>query len=87
MSNKKTATRCRYYCDGYLARSRTVSQRINQPHPVEAAAEISPLLNGISVINAGLRSFADDLQSVVRLLVVHYQWAPVAGGNKKQLKY
>ncbi|RLR65740.1 acyl-CoA synthetase FdrA, partial [Pseudomonas aeruginosa] len=49
---------------------------------IEAHADTSPLLNGISVINAGLRSFADDLQSS-GTAVVHYQWAPVAGGNKK----
>ncbi|MCS6741966.1 hypothetical protein NOM94_19220, partial [Acinetobacter baumannii] len=59
-----------------------LAKELIQPHPVEAAAEISPLLNGISVINAGLRSFADDLQSS-GTPVVHYQWAPVAGGNKK----
>lgn len=41
-----------------------------------------PLLSHISVINAGLRSFAEDLQSS-NIPVVHYQWAPIAGGNKK----
>lgn len=39
-----------------------------------------PLLDGVQVINAGLRSFALDLQSS-GTPVVHYQWAPVAGGN------
>ncbi|MCX8650505.1 acyl-CoA synthetase FdrA [Gilliamella sp. B2776] len=39
-----------------------------------------PLLNHISVINAGLRSFAEDLQSS-NVPVVHYQWTPIAGGN------
>lgn len=38
------------------------------------------LLDGVQVINAGLRSFALDLQSS-NTPVVHYQWAPVAGGN------
>lgn len=38
------------------------------------------LLDGVQVINAGLRSFALDLQSS-GTPVVHYQWAPVAGGN------
>lgn len=58
-----------------------------------AAALISPprkaapapragLLDGVSVINAGLRSFALDLQTA-GTPVVHYQWAPIAGGNKK----
>ena len=41
-----------------------------------------PLLSHISVINAGVRSFAEDLQSS-NIPVVHYQWAPIAGGNKK----
>lgn len=41
-----------------------------------------PLLDGLSVINAGLRSFANDLQSN-HIPVVHYQWAPVAGGNQR----
>lgn len=41
-----------------------------------------PLLDHISVINAGLRGFADDLQAS-NVPVVHYQWAPVAGGNQK----
>lgn len=41
-----------------------------------------PLLEHISVINAGLRSFAEDLQSS-NIPVVHYQWAPIAGGNQK----
>jgi hypothetical protein len=30
----------------------------------------------------GLRSFAEDLQSS-NVPVVHYQWAPIAGGNQK----
>ncbi|MBS2140042.1 hypothetical protein KCA24_20490, partial [Escherichia coli] len=33
-------------------------------------------------INLGLRSFALELQSASKP-VVHYQWSPVAGGNKK----
>lgn len=48
-------------------------------------AELAPrasLLEGVAVINAGLRSFALDLQSA-GTPVVHYQWAPIAGGNKK----
>ncbi|MGN7974003.1 acyl-CoA synthetase FdrA [Serratia sp. 22264] len=40
------------------------------------------LLSGVSVINAGLRSFASDLQTS-EIPVVHYQWAPVAGGNHR----
>ncbi|WP_414445738.1 acyl-CoA synthetase FdrA [Citrobacter europaeus] len=40
------------------------------------------LLEKVAVINAGLRSFALDLQAAEKP-VVHYQWAPVAGGNKK----
>lgn len=38
------------------------------------------LLDGAKIINIGLRSFAVDLQST-GTPVVHYQWAPVAGGN------
>ncbi|WP_194205326.1 acyl-CoA synthetase FdrA [Superficieibacter sp. 1612_C1] len=40
------------------------------------------LLEGVAVINAGLRSFALDLQAA-GTPVIHYQWAPIAGGNKK----
>lgn len=40
------------------------------------------LLDGVAVINAGLRSFADDLQTS-DIPVVHYQWAPVAGGDQR----
>lgn len=40
------------------------------------------LLEAVAVINAGLRSFALDLQDA-GMPVVHYQWAPVAGRNKK----
>lgn len=47
------------------------------PHDTHSA-----LLDGIQVINAGLRSFALDLQSS-GTPVVHYQWAPVAGGNAR----
>ncbi|WP_159567669.1 acyl-CoA synthetase FdrA [Budvicia diplopodorum] len=51
---------------------------------VPPAKELKPtaLLNGVNVINAGLRGFAEDLQSS-DIPVVHYQWAPVAGGNEK----
>ena len=47
-----------------------LAKELIQPHPAEAHAEVSPLLNGISVINAGLRSFADDLQSRAPLLFI-----------------
>lgn len=50
-----------------------------ESHPAE---KHYPLLDGVQVINAGLRSFALDLQSS-GTPVVHYQWAPVAGGNAR----
>ncbi|HBA8556376.1 TPA: acyl-CoA synthetase FdrA [Escherichia coli] len=40
------------------------------------------LMENVAVINIGLRSFALELQSASKP-VVHYQWSPVAGGNKK----
>lgn len=46
------------------------------------SAEPGTLLDGVQVINAGLRSFALDLQSS-GTPVVHYQWAPIAGGNAR----
>lgn len=55
-------------------------QRMAEPAPR------SSLLDGVAVINAGLRSFAIDLQSA-GTPVVHYQWAPIAGGNKNWLVY
>lgn len=54
---------------------------ISPPQMVEQTPRAS-LLDGVAVINAGLRSFALDLQSA-GTPVVHYQWAPIAGGNKK----
>ncbi|HHY77832.1 MAG TPA: fdrA domain protein [Clostridiales bacterium] len=36
----------------------------------------------LKVINMGLRSFATDLKSQ-NVEVVHVDWRPVAGGNKK----
>ena len=48
----------------------------------KAESEKIPLLEKVEVINAGIRSFADDLQAS-GTPVVHYQWAPVAGGNQK----
>ena len=36
----------------------------------------------LKVINLGLRSFATDLKSQ-NVEVVHVDWRPVAGGNKK----
>ncbi|NDJ56444.1 acyl-CoA synthetase FdrA [Enterobacteriaceae bacterium 4M9] len=47
-----------------------------------ASGTSGSLLDGVAVINAGLRSFALDLQSS-GTPVVHYQWAPVAGGNAR----
>ncbi len=44
------------------------------------------LLENVAVINIGLRSFALELQSASKP-VVHYQWSPVAGGNKNWLVY
>ncbi|MCP1631003.1 FdrA protein [Citrobacter amalonaticus] len=46
------------------------------------SVEPNPLLDGVQVINTGLRSFALDLQSS-GTPVVHYQWAPIAGGNAR----
>lgn len=57
------------------------SALISPPQMAELAPRAS-LLDGVAVINAGLRSFALDLQSA-GTPVVHYQWAPIAGGNKK----
>lgn len=53
-----------------------------RPVTSEQSATHMPILDGVSVINIGLRSFADDLKAS-NTPVVHYQWAPVAGGNQK----
>lgn len=53
-----------------------------QPQAPSASDKHCALLDGVQVINAGLRSFALDLQSS-GTPVVHYQWAPVAGGNAR----
>lgn len=36
----------------------------------------------LKVINMGLRSFAQDIKSQ-NVPVIHVDWRPVAGGNKK----
>ncbi|MSL25250.1 acyl-CoA synthetase FdrA [Escherichia coli] len=53
-------------------------------HPLSPATQqhTPSLLENVAVINIGLRSFALALQSASKP-VVHYQWSPVAGGNKK----
>jgi hypothetical protein len=38
----------------------------------------------VKVINMGLESFADDLKSQ-NVKVVHVDWRPPAGGNKKMM--
>ncbi|MCQ1060749.1 acyl-CoA synthetase FdrA [Photobacterium sp. ZSDE20] len=59
-----------------------LSEALITQQEIETAKERPSLLDGIKVVNAGLRSFADDLQSA-STPVVHYQWAPIAGGNSK----
>ncbi|HAN2042580.1 TPA: acyl-CoA synthetase FdrA [Escherichia coli] len=53
-------------------------------HPLSPATQqhTPSLLENVAVINIGLRSFALELQSASKP-VVHYQWSPIAGGNKK----
>lgn len=53
-----------------------------RPSAPQSSQQRMPLLDGVSVINIGLRSFSDDLKAS-KTPVVHYQWAPVAGGNQK----
>lgn len=57
-------------------------------HPLSSATQqhTPSLLENVAVINIGLRSFALELQSASKP-VVHYQWSPVAGGNKNWLVY
>ncbi|PSU30535.1 acyl-CoA synthetase FdrA [Photobacterium lutimaris] len=59
-----------------------LSEALITQQGIEAVNERPSLLDGVKVVNAGLRSFADDLQSA-STPVVHYQWAPIAGGNSK----
>ena len=55
---------------------------LTSPQPENIKKPVPSLLQGVAVINAGLRSFAEDLQRN-DISVVHYQWAPVAGGNQR----
>ncbi|MGL4861232.1 MAG: acyl-CoA synthetase FdrA, partial [Enterobacteriaceae bacterium] len=57
-------------------------QCISATATVCCGQETPALLQQTRVINVGLRSFADNLQAC-GVPVVHYQWAPVAGGNKR----
>lgn len=60
----------------------TLACNIISPPVIAFPQKEQDILQSVSVINAGVRSFADDLQAN-DIPVVHYQWAPVAGGNKK----
>ncbi|EHZ6873483.1 acyl-CoA synthetase FdrA [Providencia rettgeri] len=60
----------------------TLACNIISPPVIVFPQKEQDILQSVSVINAGVRSFADDLQAN-DIPVVHYQWAPVAGGNKK----
>lgn len=43
------------------------------------------LLNGLKVINIGLRCFADDLQEQ-NVEVIHVDWSPPAAGDDDLIK-
>ncbi|MBK5142684.1 acyl-CoA synthetase FdrA [Budviciaceae bacterium BWR-B9] len=58
-----------------------LAHHLTTRHPSHQPITEPPLLQGVKVINAGLRSFAQDLQTA-GCPVVHYQWAPAAGGNQ-----
>ncbi|MGF1685009.1 acyl-CoA synthetase FdrA [Photobacterium minamisatsumaniensis] len=58
-----------------------LAEKLTQVTPLVEPSTKPSLLEGVQVINVGLRSFAEDLQSA-ETPVVHYQWAPIAGGNK-----
>ncbi|GAB1439773.1 acyl-CoA synthetase FdrA [Providencia sp.] len=60
----------------------TLACHLISPPVIAFPQKEQDILQSVSVINAGIRSFADDLQAN-DIPVVHYQWAPVAGGNKK----
>ena len=59
-----------------------LASQLIAPLPAVSTEPVPAMLAGVAVINAGLRSFADDLQTN-EIPVVHYQWAPVAGGNQR----
>ncbi|WP_310608823.1 acyl-CoA synthetase FdrA [Buttiauxella brennerae] len=63
-----------------LPQATLLASLLIQCAPVSIAESAPSLLDGVAVINAGLRSFAVDLQATATP-VVHFQWAPVAGGN------
>ncbi|KFK95295.1 MULTISPECIES: acyl-CoA synthetase FdrA [unclassified Serratia (in: enterobacteria)] len=65
-----------------LPEATLLASQLIAPPLVGVTASAPAMLDGVSVINAGLRSFADDLQTN-DISVVHYQWAPVAGGNQR----
>lgn len=57
-----------------------LAMQLITPETPAASTAVPSLLTDIGVINIGLRSFAEDLQSA-SIPVVQYQWAPIAGGN------
>jgi FdrA protein len=65
-----------------LPEAALLAVNLSRSAPVKPSGKPAALLNGVAVVNAGLRSFAVDLQAA-GTPVVHFQWAPVAGGNKK----
>lgn len=52
------------------------------PEDIKAAIRKRGMTTSQLSRSNGLRSFALELQSASKP-VVHYQWSPVAGGNKK----
>ncbi len=63
-----------------LPEAAVLARTLITPQPVRPFVEKHGLLQSVKVINAGLRSFAEDMQAS-GVPVVHYQWAPIAGGN------
>lgn len=84
LATNRRARRCRHHGSGFPSRSHSVGRGTDSTHSLFYSSISPRLLEAVAVINAGLRSFALDLQAA-GMPVVHYQWAPVAGGNKNWL--
>ena len=66
----------------FITESHLAGCGVNHLFSLATQQHTPSLLENVAVINTGLRSFALELQSASKP-VVHYQWSPVAGGNKK----
>lgn len=70
-----------------LALVSTREHQLSESKPTATAPRITQLINdGPAVLNIGLRSFAETL-TTVGVTTVQYDWAPIAGGDRRLISF